>query len=395
MIITETAENEAFRQELRDWLAANLTEEFNVDRAMTSDERFALRRKWQKKLYEGRWINISWPKEYGGRKATLDQQLIYNEEMMRVKSPGTANVIGLSILGPTILSVGTPEQKAKYLPDILSGDKIWCQGFSEPNAGSDVASLATTAVIDGDEFVINGQKVWTSLGWRADYAVVLCRTNPDVPKHKGLSYIIVDMKSPGVTAKPLVQMTGDAEFSEMFFDNVRAPKENLVGKLHEGWTMAIATLMHERATLSFQAAIGYEKEMQELLDLALKVKIQGKDAIEDPAVYQRLAKSYTDVHLFKLNTIRNISRLKEGTIPGPEGSLYKMQWSEMHQRMAELAMDILGEYAGLGVEAPESPDEGKWQFHYMRSRGNTIEAGTSEIQRNIVAKRVLGLPLLE
>jgi alkylation response protein AidB-like acyl-CoA dehydrogenase len=394
-MIEQNEQDEAFRQELRSWLKENLSDAFRSANAKTWREKFDIRRNWQKRCFEGRWVAIGFPEEYGGRGATFNQQLIYNEELALAKAPEMANEIGLNILAPTILSVGTPEQKAKYLKDILSGDKIWCQGFSEPNAGSDVASLQTSAVIDGDEFVINGQKVWTSLGWLADYAVVLCRTDPSVPKHKGLSYIIVDMKSQGVTTKPLVQMTGDPGFAEMFFDNVRAPKENLVGKLNGGWMMAIATLMHERATLSFNFAVNFEMQMGRLVELAKTYKRNGRPAIEDSDIAQRLAQSFADVQLFKVNVTRNIARIQKGTLPGPEGSFFKLQWSEMSHRMSKLAMDIIGENAGLGPESDDAPHNGGWQNSYMFSLGGIIAAGSSEIQKNIISQRFLGLPLLQ
>jgi alkylation response protein AidB-like acyl-CoA dehydrogenase len=392
--MAEQEEYAAFRQEIRTWLKENLTPEYQSDRRLSWRENHDRRMAWQRKLFDARLINITWPEEYGGRGANLDQQMIYNEEFALAKAPQPGNYIGLTILGPTILSVGTPEQKAKYLVDILSGDKIWCQGFSEPNSGSDVASLATTAVIEGDEFVINGQKVWTSLGWLADYAVVLCRTDPTVPKHKGLSYIIVDMKTPGVTAKPLVQMTGDPGFSEMFFDNVRVPRENLVGKLNSGWNMAIATLMHERATVAFINAMTLEMQMADLLALAQNTNINGRPAIENTAIAQKIAECYSQAQLFKLNSTRNIAKIRQGDVPGPEGSFYKLQRTETVQKMGQLAMDIMNEWAGTGPNYNDSPDNGRWQLSYMGALGGIIAAGTSEIQRNIISERILGLPLL-
>lgn len=391
----QTAEDQAFRAELHNWLAENLTDEFSLKRENNYEENFAIRRAWQKRLAEGRWIGIDWPYEYGGRSATLNQQIIYIEEMARVKAPETANRVGVGIVGPTVLSVGTAEQKARYLPGILSADVMWCQGFSEPNSGSDVASLTTSAVLDGDEFVINGQKVWTSLGFAADYCILLCRTNPRVPKHKGLSYIVVDMRSPGVTQKPLVQITADNDFSEVFFDNVRVPASNLMGNMNEGWGMAITTLMHERATAAFGYATIFEREMLDLLNLAHSYKRNGRPAIQDNEIAQRIARCYNDVHLFKLNVVRHISRLTGGTVPGPEGSFFKLQWSEMHQRMAELALDIIGEWSMAGQEEASAPDGGEWHFNLLKARASTIRAGTSEIQRNIIAERVLGLRLLQ
>jgi alkylation response protein AidB-like acyl-CoA dehydrogenase len=320
------------------------------------------------------------------------QESIYHEEMARAHAPLVANVIGLNMAGPTLLAVGTPEQKGRYLPKILSAEEIWCQGFSEPNAGSDVASLQTRAVREGDDFVVNGQKVWTSYGYVADFCILLVRTDFEVPKHKGLSYLIVDMRSPGVSAKPLVQMTGEAEFAELFFDDVRVPVENLVGAPNQGWTVALTTLMHERGTLSFSIIVTFEQRLQALLELSRSSTLHGIPALEDPQVRQRLAHLYTDVKTFKLNTMRQIATLGQGHLPGPEGSLLKLQWSELNQRLVELAFELEGPYSSLAPDSVDAPFEGHWQYEYLRARGNTIEAGTSEVQRNIVAERVLGLP---
>src|SRR5690242_5834800 len=264
----QAAQDESFRAELRAWLQAHVTDAFREKRTMTFQEKVGVRRAWQKTLFEAGWIGIGWPKQYGGRGASLIQESMYNEEMARAQAPLAANVIGLNMAGPTILAVGTAEQKARYLSKILSAEEIWCQGFSEPNAGSDVASLQTRAVRQGDHFVVNGQKVWTSYGYVADFCILLVRTDFDAPKHKGLSYLIVDMKSPGVSAKPLVQMTGEAEFAELFFDNVRVPVENLVGQLNQGWMVALTTLMHERGTLSFSIIVTFEQRLQALIELS-------------------------------------------------------------------------------------------------------------------------------
>src|SRR5215471_17285645 len=313
--------DESFRAELRGWLAANITDEFREKRHMTFQEKVAVRRAWQKHLFEAGWIGIGWPKAYGGRGASLMQEAIYNEEMARAHAPVPANVIGLNMAGPTILAVGTSEQKARYLPKILSGEEIWCQGFSEPNAGSDVASLQTRAVREGDHFVVNGQKVWTSYGYVADFCILLVRTDFEVPKHKGLSYLIVDMKSPGVSTKPLVQMTGEAEFAELFFDNVRVPVTNLVGQLNQGWMVALTTLMHERGTLSFSIIVTFEQRLQALIELSRRSSLHGAPALEDAQVRQRLARLYTDMQTFKFNTMRQMATVGQGHLPGPEGSL--------------------------------------------------------------------------
>ena len=384
--------DESFQAELRAWLAANITDEFREKRNMTFQEKVAVRRAWQKKLFAAGWIGIGWPKEYGGRGASLIQETIYNEEMARAQAPATANVIGLNMVGPTILAVGTAEQKARYLPEILSAEEIWCQGFSEPNAGSDVASLQTRAVREGDHFVVNGQKVWTSYGYVADFCILLVRTDFEVPKHKGLSYLIVDMKSPGVSTKPLVQMTGEAEFAELFFENVRVPVENLVGELNKGWMVAITTLMHERGSLSFSIIVAFEQRLQALIELSRSSTLNGKPVLEDQQVRQRLARLYTDVKTFKLNTMRQVSTIGQGHLPGPEGSLLKLHWSELNQRLVELAFELEGPFSSLAPDSVDAPFEGRWQYEYLRARGNTIEAGTSEVQRNIVAERVLGLP---
>jgi alkylation response protein AidB-like acyl-CoA dehydrogenase len=388
----QAVHDEAFRAELRGWLTEHITDAFREQRTMTFQEKVALRRAWQKKLFESGWIGIGWPKEYGGRGANLMQESIYNEEMARAQAPLAANVIGLNMVGPTLLAVGTVQQKARYLPKILSAEEIWCQGFSEPNAGSDVASLQTRAVREGDHFVVNGQKVWTSYGTVADYCILLVRTDFEAPKHKGLSYLIVDMHSPGVSTRPLVQMTGEAEFAELFFDEVRVPAENLVGSLNQGWMVAITTLMHERGTLSLSVIVTFEQRLQALIELSRRSALHGAPALKDAQVRQRLARLYTDVKTFKLNTMRQMATLGQGHLPGPEGSLLKLQWSELNQRLVELAFELEGPYSSLAPDSVDAPFEGRWQYEYLRARGNTIEAGTSEVQRNIVAERVLGLP---
>jgi len=388
----QAMQDEAFRAELRAWLTAHVTDAFREQRTMTFQEKMTVRRAWQKTLFESGWIGIGWPMEYGGRGATLTQESIYHEEMARARAPLAANVIGLNMAGPTLLAVGTPEQKARYLPKILSAEEIWCQGFSEPNAGSDVASLQTRAVREGDHFVVNGQKVWTSYGYVADFCILLVRTDFAVPKHKGLSYLIVDMRSPGVSTRPLVQMTGEAEFAELFFDEVRVPVENLVGSLNQGWMVALTTLMHERATLSFSIIVMFEQRLQALIELSRRSTLHGAPALKDAQARQRLARLYTDVKTFKLNTMRQMATVGQGHLPGPEGSLLKLQWSELNQRLVELAFELEGPYSSLAPDSVEAPFEGRWQYEYLRARGNTIEAGTSEVQRNIVAERVLGLP---
>jgi alkylation response protein AidB-like acyl-CoA dehydrogenase len=384
--------SESFRAELRAWLAANITDEFREKRQMTFQEKVAVRRAWQRKLFEAGWIGIGWPEEYGGQGAEVEQEAIYHEEVARAQAPATANVIGLNMVGPTILAVGTSQQKARYLPGILSGEELWCQGFSEPNSGSDVASLQTRAVREHDHFVVNGQKVWTSYGSVADLCILLVRTDFAAPRHRGLSYLIVDMKSPGVSTRPLVQMTGEAEFAELFFENVNVPVENLVGELNKGWMVAITTLMHERGSLSLSVIVALEQRLQALFELSRSSVLNGKPVLADPQVRQHLVRLYTDVRTFKLNTMRQMSSISQGHLPGPEGSLLKLHWSELNQRLVELAFELEGPFSSLAPDSADAPFEGRWQYEYLRARGNTIEAGTSQVQRNIVAERVLGLP---
>ncbi len=389
-----TPQEERFRQELRAWLEANLppgwgTPEFRMPRG---EARLRFLKDWQRKLYEAGYLGLAWPKEYGGRGASMIEMAIFNEEMARAEAPAPLNQLGLSMAGPTIIVHGTEEQKRRYLPKILSCEEIWCQGFSEPNAGSDVASIRTRAELRGDEFVVNGQKIWTSLAHVADWCMLLVRTDPDAPKHRGLSYLLVDMHSPGITVRPLRQMTGDAEFNEVFFEDVRVPRQNLVGGLNEGWRVALTTLMNERGTASFGTQARFKIILDNLVGLARKSLVNGRPALKDPLMRQQLAQHYIDVELLKYNCFRNFTRLLRGETPGPEGSILKLHWSELNQRMQETAMALEGPYSQLMRESPWAVESGRWQYHYLRSRANTIEAGTSEIQRNILAERVLGLP---
>jgi alkylation response protein AidB-like acyl-CoA dehydrogenase len=302
------------------------------------------------------------------------------------------NVLGLSLLGPTLIAYGTDAQKKRFLSNIMSADEIWCQGYSEPNAGSDLAALRTEAVLDGDHFVVNGQKTWTSFGHYADWCFAVVRTDPDVPKHKGLTYMLIDMHDPGVSVRPLKQMTGESEFNEVILQDVRVPVENVVGKVNDGWNIAIATLMFERGTLGASLQITFKRQIERLIELSRSIKRNGGVAADDPIVRQKLAQIYTEIEIFRLNQMRTLTRMAKTGAPGPEGSIQKIFWSEMNQRMQQIAMEILGPYAQLTHESDHSVDHGQWAHAYLRSRGNTIEAGTSEIQRNIIGHFVLGLP---
>jgi alkylation response protein AidB-like acyl-CoA dehydrogenase len=390
-----SADDEAFRQELRSWLQKNAPR--NVPRDDTGDEfheggadDWKRRVEWHKKMHEGGWVGLSWPKEYGGRGATITQQLIYNEEMAKANTPMLVNGLGIMLVGPTIIHWGTEEQKKRYVPKILSGEEIWCQGYSEPGSGSDVASLQTRAVEEGDYFIINGQKVWTSDAHHADMCILLTRTDPQAPKHKGISYILVDMHSPGVTVRPLVQITGDANFNEVFFEDVKVPKKNLVGEKNQGWQVAITTLMFERS------GIGGGRDMmgavRELGDLAKMVKVNGGSAWDDASVQQRIAGFACEAAALKYTGYRQLTRRLKGLPPGPEGSVLKLCTSELNLRMNKFAMELLGPFSQIEFRAPMSVDHGKWSYRMLASRALTIAGGTSEIQHNIIGERVLGLP---
>jgi len=393
MDLNLTPDELQFRDELRAWLSANVPHDWERHRLEdTMHQRFVFLREWQKKVYEAGWVGIAWPKEYGGRGATLIQQVIFTEEMGRAGAPPLANILGLSLIGPTIIAFGTEAQKKRYLPKILSAEEIWCQGFSEPNAGSDLANVRTDAHIDGDHLVINGQKVWNSYGWAADWCALLTRTDPESQKHKGLTYVLVDMRSPGVEVRPLLQMTGETEFAEIFFHDVRVPLENALGPVGDGWNVAIGTLMHERATLGASVQVAYRRQLDRLLDLSHTTGRNGAPAAKDPVMRQKLAQCHAELEIMRLNQMRSISKISQSGVPGAEGSIQKIFWSEFNQRFQQVAMEMLGPCGQLEKGAPGAIDDGIWAYSFLRARGNTIEAGTSEIQRNIVGHFVLGLP---
>jgi alkylation response protein AidB-like acyl-CoA dehydrogenase len=294
--------------------------------------------------------------------------------------------------GPVLIAHGTETQKQRYLKNILTADEIWCQGFSEPNAGSDLAALKTRAELDGDDFVVNGQKVWTSFARYADWCMLLVRTDPSAPKHRGITFLLVDMRSPGVSVRPLKQINGDEDFNEVFFEDVRVPRENVVGEINQGWDIAITTLMHERQTLTFSRQLQSRVALDELLRRVRARSSRGAPVTADPVMRQKLAAAYIDSQTMKYTALRNFTRALRGGVPGPEGSIEKLFWSEMYQRMLETALETLGPHAQLVAHSPHAVDDGRWAHLYLYSRGRTIAAGSSEIQRNIIAERMLGLP---
>ena len=387
MDFRDTEQEASFRAEVRAFLREALTAEWFDDPALrptdpTHSEE--LRRWWQRTLYDEGWAGLTWPTEYGGQGGTLVQQVIFNEECARARAPEPIGVIGLYMAGPTIMAWGTEEQMRRYLPPLLSGEEIWCQGFSEPEAGSDL-DVRSRAVRDGDDYVVNGQKVWTSYGHIADFCIMVTRSDPDASKQKGFTYLITDMHAEGVSVRPLVQITGQAEFTELFFDDVRVPVANRLGAEGQGWTVAMTTLLHERGTMG--ASLG----VMSRITLDRLVALVGKLGLSDDAVVrERIAGFQLDVEALRLTNLRAITKMERG-IPGPEGSMSKLLWERVQQGMGEYAMELLGA-SGQILSGPSSEEDGDWARIYLRGRGHTIEAGTTEILKNIVAERVLGLP---
>jgi len=387
MEFRESAEDAAFRAEVRGWLAANKPPPEPAE----GPDKARYARDWQRRLWEGGWAGIAWPQEYGGRGLGVVQQLIFNEEYALARAPDILNLkVGLSLVGPTLIHCGEEWQRKRFLPKLLSGEEMWCQGFSEPNAGSDLASLRTRAELDGDELVVNGQKTWTSFARWADWCILVVRTSSEGPRHKGLTFLLLDMKSPGITIRPLVEMTGHAWFNEVFFDNVRVPLANVVGGIGNGWNVVVTTLGHERSGTTPYVRLAAEQ--RRLARLARRTLLNGAPAARDPLIRQKIAQHAIDVQTLKCTTYRNITALRRTGTPGPESSVLKLFWSELDQRLKETAIDILGARGLLRRDDPLAAEDGFWFHELLWSRAATIYAGTSEVQRNIVAQRVLGLP---
>ena len=385
-------EDEAFRQEFRSWLEHHIPRDWRDDELHDPDtlEEFERRRAWHRQLYDGGWMCIHWPQEYGSRGASLVQQVIYHQELDRAKAPPTVNFQGIARVGPTLMQWGTPEQKQRYIPRIPPAEEIWCQGLSEPDHGSDLAAVETRAVDRGDHFLVNGSKVWTSNAHRADFTTLLCRTDPDAPKHQGLSYLLVDMKSPGITVRPLVQMTGESGFNQVFFDDVQVPLANLVGEKNRGWMVAMTNMMFERTIHGGRTDMMVE--VRQLTELAKKVDRDGRPAWEDSYVRQRLAGFACEAAALKYTSFRQLTSQLKGLPPGPEGSMMKLGTSGLNLRMQDFAMELLGPYSQFEYQASGAIDRGKWSHRMLAARRGTIAAGTNEIQHNIIGERVLGLP---
>lgn len=395
MDFRDTPAEARLRDNVRQWLRENLPTGWGETVREPEDEaaRAAFRLDWEKRLFRGGWSGLAWPKEYGGRNATIVEQIIFLEEMARADAPDGFNIIGRNLTAPTLMAHGTEAQRQRYLPAILSGDEMWCQGFSEPNSGSDLASVRCRAIQDVDGFVVNGQKIWTSFAQYAQWCILLVRTDTSAQKHKGLSFLLVDMRTPGITIQPLVQITGETEFSEVFFDDVRVPAENLVGEMNQGWRIAMTTLTFERGPEeALPRQVRFSRDLERLFQVAATTRRNGRMVADDPVIRQKLAASYIDLELMRLNGLRGLSRVAKGEELGSESSFSKLYWSHMYQRMMETALEVTGADSALAPGDSDAPAEGFFSHRFLQSRPMTIYSGTSEIQRNIIAERVLGLP---
>jgi len=378
--LTFSEHERAFREELRAWLAYNPPAPEPSEGG--EDAHYAWRRDWQRKLYDAGWAAPAWPAEYGGRGASLTESAIYFEELGRARVPLPANVLGLLLGGPTLMVWGNDRQKERHLAPILSAEEIWCQGFSEPDAGSDLASLKTRAVKDGGDWVVSGQKVWTSGAQYSKWCMLLARTDGDVPKHKGLTYFLMDMEQDAVQVRPLRQITGEAEFNELFIEEARIPEENVVGGVGNGWKVALTTLMNERAGLGFALQVRLRQLLDDTIALARE-----RGLLQNALYADALADLHVRCESIRLLAWKGLTDIERYGQPGPEGSLVKWLWSDTNQRLTELAAEIVG---------PEALVVGtSWSYELLRARGNTIEGGTTEVLKNIVAERVLGLPRLK
>jgi len=391
-----TPEQEAFRQEFMSWVAKNLPPDYNPEllhNYETTEDWINAFKMFQKRMFDGGYAAMHYPKAYGGQGKTLMEEVIVLQVTAKmcpeIRQPGGV-MLGMAV--PTIYTCCSEAQKHEYLPKIFDGTHIWCQAFSEPNAGSDLANCSTRAVRKDGYYVLDGQKTWTSFAHMADYCIILVRTDTTVSKFKGLSYLLLDMKLPGIEIRPMPQMTGDAEFNEIFFDNVKVPMEMRVGEEGQGWNIAITTLMFERVIGDARMAARFESNVLKMIRMAKEVRRSGHPLIDHPVFRQQLAQAYIEIMTLKYHGLRNLSKQLAGGIPGPEGSISKILWSEPNQRLSDAAVTMLGPRSQIMRGTDWSVQDGFWQYQFLRSKGNTIEAGTSEIQRNIIGERCLGLP---
>jgi alkylation response protein AidB-like acyl-CoA dehydrogenase len=390
--LNESPEHRAYRAKVRSWFEQNKPGPLE-----TLEER----RAWHRKLYDAGFVGMGWPKQYGGQEASPIEQAIVGEEMARSGAPGTINGLGIGFIGPTLIAHGTDAQKERYVKKILTAEELWCQLYSEPGSGSDLASLKTTAVRDGDHYVVNGQKVWSSQAYNADYAILLARTDSTVPKHQGISYFILDMHAPGVEVRRLKQITGGAEFCEEFLTNVRVPVENRIGEEGEGWKLAQTTLGFERGGSLLARATRHRTVLNRLIEVCQTLPHNGGVAIDDPLVRQKIGKMIAETEVLRYASLRLLSKLQKGERPGPESSVDKLYYSEMDKRHQELIQEILGPFGQMVEGLPAELDlgtsatrdgEDSWAYNFLWSRAGTIYSGSSEIQKNIIGERVLKLP---
>jgi alkylation response protein AidB-like acyl-CoA dehydrogenase len=391
-----TPEQEALRAEIRRWLDTHLLpHERDTSRrvfASLADE-FTYLTGWQRRQFDGGWVGLQWPREYGGRGLTLIEQAICQEELARARAPQLVNRVGINLVGPTLFTHGSQAQKQRHLAKILNADEIWCQLFSEPGAGSDLASLRTRAEPDGDVFVVSGQKVWTSYAQFSHYGILLARTDVDAPRHQGISYLILDMRSPGITIRPLRQITGSDEFNEVFLDGVRVPRENVIGAVNQGWQIAQTTLAHERGTaFPFKEQVIHKIAVDELVELAQRWRHDGALPCRDAGWRQRIAARYIDVEIMRLHNFKMMTKLDRGEMPGPESSIVKLFWADLTQKLHDAALELLGPYGIASREADWGAPTARWQWAFLWARAGSIAGGTSEIQRTIIAQRLLGMP---
>jgi len=384
-----TAEDEEFRTELRAFMKTELPDPWEGAGRYPEDDDWDLNRVIRQKMAEKGWLTMHWPEEYGGQNASPVKSAIYNEEIAYMRAPGR-DIFGVRMLGPTLMIHGSEEQKKTHLPSVAKGEIQWCQGYSEPESGSDLASLSTRAVRDGDDLVINGAKVWTTMAHRADWIMLLTRTDPDAPKHRGISFVLVDMKSPGVSVRPIINMAGGHEFNQVTFDDVRVPRANVVGDEDRGWYVAVTLLDFERSGIDYSASA--RRLLDDTKEFATETKRNGVPLIEIPWVRTLMADRYIDCEVARLMAYNVAYMQSQDLIPTKEASMSKVFGSEVVQRVTEAALDILGMYGTLGREDKWAPLKGRVQENWMNAFAGTIAAGTSEIQRNIIAGRGLGLP---
>jgi alkylation response protein AidB-like acyl-CoA dehydrogenase len=385
---------EAFRQEVRSWLKENLPPEWKrrFEIFPPDDDAAIVCRKWQERAGAAGWLGLNWPKEFGGRGATMMEQVIYMAEAAAAGAPAPLDGMGLNMVGPALMEMGTPEQKQHFLRPILRGQMVWCQGFSEPNAGSDLAGLQTKAALEGDHWIVNGQKTWSSYAPWADWCALLARTNPGAPKHKGISMFTVDLKTPGVTVRRIRQINGKAEFGEIFFDNVKVPRDNVIGEVDSGWGVAMRLLTYERGLYTMFELPRYLSAWREASEYARTHRRNGRPLIEDPSVRTQLAQSYFDINIMRLTNLRYLSRYMRGGAPGEESSLMKLHWAVADQRIYDLAMALAAPLSLAMRTSPRALFDGAWNADYFYSRTITIYGGTQDIHRNLIAERIYGLP---